>query len=134
LRRHEVRLEAIDNCQPPILLNLDKGKIQQVLLNLLNNAATASPSGAPVRLSAASANGCYILSVHDQGGGIPDEVRERVFDIFYTTKLAGHGTGIGLAICKSIVEMHGGTLSFKSEPGNTTFIVNIPAATLRSET
>lgn len=134
LRRHEVRLEAEDNCQPPIMLSIDKGKMQQVLLNLLNNAANSSPSSATVRLSASTISGIYLLSVHDQGCGIPDEVRERVFDIFYTTKQAGQGTGIGLAICKSIVEMHGGTLSFKSKSGDTTFTVSVPVSPQRSDT
>lgn len=126
LRRHDVRLTAADNCHPSMMLQLDKGKVQQVLLNLLINAAAASPPGAAVRLSASSGSGLYIITVHDQGCGIPEEVRERIFDIFYTTKQAGQGTGIGLAICKSIVEMHGGTLSFESRPGDTTFTVSIP--------
>lgn len=128
LRRHNVLLEAEDTCQPPIVLSLDKGKMQQVLLNLLNNAANSSPSSAVVRITAATANGYYLLSVHDHGCGIPEEVREHVFDIFFTTKKAGQGTGLGLAICKSIVEMHGGTLSFRSVPGNTTFTVSVPIA------
>lgn len=134
LRRHDVRLEANDSCQPPKMLSLDKGKMQQVLLNLLNNAANSSLSSAPVHLSASTVNGFYLLSVHDLGCGIPDDVRERVFDVFYTTKQAGQGTGIGLAICKSIVEMHGGTLSFKSKPGDTTFTVSVPVSPQRSDT
>jgi len=134
LRRHEVLLETEDNCQPPIMVSLDKGKMQQVLLNLLNNAANTSSPNAVVRLSASTINDFYLLSVHDQGSGIADEVREHVFDIFYTTKQAGQGTGIGLAICKNIVEMHGGTLCFESSPGDTTFTVSIPVSPQRSDT
>lgn len=134
LRKHDVRLAAVDMCQPSIMLSLDKGKIQQVLLNLLINAADASPSGASVTMSASSADGSYTLSVHDQGTGIPAQMHERIFDIFYTTKLAGQGTGIGLAICKSIVEMHGGVLSFESSPGDTSFTVSIPVSPVRGET
>lgn len=132
LRRQDIRLEVEDGCQPPIMLTLDKGKLQQVLLNLLINAANASAPGAAVRLSAATAEGCYHLSVRDRGCGIPENVRGQIFDIFYTTKLAGQGTGIGLAICKSIVEMHGGELNFASRAGDTTFTVSIPVAVERS--
>jgi len=132
LKNRKIRFFAEDLCQPPVMLHHDKGKIHQVVLNLLVNAADASPEDGEVRLTTAVVNGCYTISVHDQGGGIPGDVREQIFDIFYTTKPAGEGTGIGLAICKSIVEMHGGTLRFESEPGNTTFTVSIPVLPERS--
>jgi len=126
LKKYPVRLKADDHCQPPSLLSLDKGKIQQVILNLLINSADASPEGGEVSLTAAFEKDHYLISVRDRGAGIPDEVRPHIFDIFCTTKRAGAGTGIGLAICKSIVEMHGGELSFQSSPGDTTFTVRIP--------
>lgn len=133
LKNRQVQLIAQDLCTPPIALNLDKGKIHQVILNLLINAADASPEQGTVRLTAASESNSYLLSIQDQGCGIPDELREQIFDIFYTTKPAGDGTGIGLAICKSIVEMHGGELSFESRPGDTTFTVRIPRYPLRDD-
>lgn len=133
LKKHDVRFTAGDNCLPPSVLCLDKGKIQQVILNLLINAADASPVRGEVRLTAASENSSYILSIHDQGSGVSDEMREQIFDIFYTTKPAGEGTGIGLAICRSIVEMHGGSLHFESRPGDTTFTVSIPTSPPRGD-
>jgi len=126
LKGGKVRLVAEDRCQPPALLFLDKGKVQQVILNLLINAAYASGEQGEVGLTAACAGGFYSISVHDRGAGIPEELHAHIFDIFYTTKSAGEGTGIGLAICKSIVEMHGGELSFQSIPGATVFTVTIP--------
>jgi signal transduction histidine kinase len=108
------------------MLCLDKGKMQQVVLNLLINAADASPSQGTIRLSAFCCDRRYCIEVSDHGTGIPDELHEQIFDIFYTTKPAGEGTGIGLAICKSIVEMHGGSMEFVSNPGATTFTVSIP--------
>ncbi|MBE0504410.1 MAG: HAMP domain-containing protein [Desulfuromonadales bacterium] len=131
LKKYNVRFVAEDRCQPPTVLSLDKGKIQQVILNLLINAADASPAGGEIRLTATIEKNVYCLSVHDQGGGIPEGMRNQIFDIFYTTKAAGEGTGIGLAICKSIIEMHGGDLDFESRPGDTTFTVSIPLTPLQ---
>ena len=128
LKKYNVRFLAEDRCQPPMVLSLDKGKIQQVILNLLINAADASPAKGEIRLTATIEKGAYCLAVHDQGGGIPEGVHKQIFDIFYTTKAAGEGTGIGLAICKSIIEMHGGDLDYESRPGDTTFTVSIPLA------
>lgn len=133
LRKYQVVLKAEDLCRPPSQLQLDKGKMQQVLLNLLINAADASPPGGTVRLSASTVDDSYVLSVRDQGAGIAHEMREQVFDIFYTTKPAGEGTGMGLAICRSIVEMHCGSLFFESAPGDTTFTVTVPVAAQRGE-
>lgn len=126
MKRYPVQFVAQDNCSPSIVLRLDKGKIQQVILNLLINAADASAAGGEIRLVAACTRSTYTITVTDRGPGIPQESHSRIFDIFYTTKPAGQGTGIGLAICKSIVEMHGGKLSFESQPGATTFTVTIP--------
>lgn len=125
MKKYPVRFLAEDR-STPALLNLDKGKIQQVILNLLLNAAEASPEEGEVRLTAERREGAYIITVRDRGAGIPKEAQPQVFDIFYTTKAAGQGTGLGLAICKSIVEMHGGTIRLDSEPGATTFTVTIP--------
>jgi signal transduction histidine kinase len=105
---------------------LDKGKIQQVILNLLINASDASQSGDTVLLSAHCADQFYYIEIKDSGCGIPASDLNRIFDIFYTTKQAGEGTGIGLAICKSIIEMHGGSIQVTSRPGETVFTVVIP--------
>lgn len=126
LKKHNVRLSAKDLCQPPSELCLDKGKIQQVILNLLINAADASPSLGVIELSAFCSGGHYCIEVKDHGTGIPDSLKGSVFDIFYTTKSAGEGTGVGLAICKSIVEMHGGLIEINSREGETIFTVRIP--------
>lgn len=126
LGKHDVSLSAEDRCEPPSVLCLDKGKMQQVILNLLINAADASPPQGRIRFSAFCSEGCYCIEVRDHGAGIPDEMREHIFDLFYTTKQAGEGTGVGLAICKSIVEMHGGVIGFESRAGDTVFTVRIP--------
>ena len=129
LSKHAVRLTAQDNCLTPRTLSLDKGKMQQVILNLLINASDASQPGGTVLFSAHCTGQCYHLQVTDHGCGIPPSDLDRIFDIFYTTKRTGEGTGIGLAICKSIVEMHGGTIQVASCPGETVFTVIIPNQT-----
>lgn len=125
LKKHGVYFTATDSV-PPTLLTIDKGKMHQVVLNLLMNAAEASPRGGTVELLAYRHAGAYYLAVKDQGKGIPVEERERIFEIFHTTKPPGEGTGIGLAICKNIVEMHHGSILFESRPGETIFVVKIP--------
>lgn len=126
MKKHKTRLIAVDECRPPVVLHIDKGKMHQVALNLLVNATAASPDAGTVELRALVSDGAYLLMVTDKGVGIPDEDRERIFDIFFTTKPAGVGSGIGLAVCKSIVDLHRGTIEVASRPGETTFSVRIP--------
>jgi signal transduction histidine kinase len=102
----------------------DAGAIEQVLVNLLNNAHDA---GGEVTLRTRAFDGVVVLSVSDRGPGIPDHVASRVFDPFFTTKDVGHGTGQGLAIARAIVDRHGGTLTFRTRAGRgTTFYVRLP--------
>lgn len=126
LNKYAVRLKAEDNCHVPCPLSLDKGKMQQVILNLLINASNASQPGDTILFSAHCDGPFYHIMIRDNGHGIPKSDLSRIFDIFYTTKQAGEGTGIGLAICKSIVEMHGGSIQVASSPGETVFTVIIP--------
>ena len=125
LKKHDIQFESRD-LAAETLLSIDKGKMHQVVLNLLLNAANASPAGAVVELLAYREAASYCLAVKDQGGGVAVEHREQIFEIFFTTRAGGEGSGIGLAISKSIVEMHGGEMSFDSRPGATTFLVRIP--------
>jgi signal transduction histidine kinase len=66
----------------------------------------------------------WVLHVTNGGSGIPPEIRGRIFELFFTTK--EKGSGIGLAVSRKIVEAHGGTLGFESEPGRTVFSVRLP--------
>jgi signal transduction histidine kinase len=131
LKTQTVALRATDRCEPPLELVIDTGKLHQVILDLLLNAADASPRGGTIEFSAYLIPGQYCLAVTDQGSGIPVEAQEKIFELFYTTKPPGKGTGIGLAICRTIVDMHHGTLHVESAPGKTTFTVSIP---VKSET
>ena len=105
----------------------DRAQLQQVFLNLLNNAMDAVGEGGHVRLASRLDGGFLEVSVSDDGPGIAPEVRERIFDPFFTTKGPGQGTGLGLSISHSIMQRLGGSLTFESEPGRgATFLVRIP--------
>lgn len=110
---------------PPsdVVLNIDRGKIIQVLENLLSNAFKYSPRGGLVRVSTSLARGAYLISVEDQGIGMSREQISRAFDKFYrgdSSNAAVEGTGLGLAITKYIVEAHGGRIWLESRRGKGT--------------
>jgi two-component system, OmpR family, sensor histidine kinase KdpD len=115
---------------PPVLV--DPVRIDQVLTNLLDNARGYA-AGGPVQVVARQAGADVELRVIDHGPGIPGPERERVFDQFYRLKGGGkrpEGTGMGLAICRGIVQAHGGSLRVETTPGGgATFVLTLPAMT-----
>jgi len=119
----EVRLEGQ---RTPVIA--DERRIDQVLRNLLANAITyAGPEGHVV-ITTWKENGSGYCSVRDNGPGIPDTVRSRVFDRFFRADDArtGDGAGLGLAICRELVMAHGGRIEVASQPGTSTFTFAIP--------
>ena len=99
----------------------DGHQVQQVLLNLVINAEQAMLAAngrgtLVVRTWHDADQECIILEVNDDGPGIPEEVQPKIFDPFFTTKDVGHGVGLGLAICQSFIEQHGGSIRADS-PG-----------------
>jgi len=132
LKGRTVCFESKDRC-PPTTLLLDRDKVHQVVLNLLINAADASPDHGLIELRAEQEDGWYRLSVADQGPGVPEELREKIFDHFFSTKTPGRGSGLGLAISRNIAERHGGRLELApaEEPG-ACFYLKIPLAALVS--
>jgi PAS domain S-box-containing protein len=119
-------LERGDVC-PDLAFRFDPGQMKQVFLNLLLNAAQASESGGLVRVESGLEKGPdshWFTRVTNGGAGIPDDVKDKIFDLFFTTK--EKGSGIGLAVSKRIVEAHSGTLEFESRPGETVFTVRLP--------
>jgi two-component system nitrogen regulation sensor histidine kinase GlnL len=103
-------------------------RLEQVLLNLLVNALEAMPDGGrlalTVSLSPAQQPEWVELLVADTGPGIPDNLRERIFDPYFTTKR--EGTGMGLALCEKIIRQHDGTLDFQASEGGTVFRIRLP--------
>jgi PAS domain S-box-containing protein len=126
----DIRVE--DGDAPPVLASA--GQIEQVLVNLVTNAAKATPPGRRgdiVIRTGPGGPGMARIEVEDRGAGIAPEIRDRIFEPFFTTRRVGvgRGAGLGLAICHAIVTDHGGTITVESEVGKgSTFRVELPAA------
>jgi signal transduction histidine kinase len=133
LAKHRVRLEVKASGNPKA--RVEPAQIQQVLINLLINARQAMPQGGLVRLrvATAAAGRRVEISVSDTGVGIAPEDLRRIFEPFYSTKKAPDsagqgGTGLGLAVCRDIVEAHHGRIRAESRPGQgSTFTIILPA-------
>ncbi len=113
---------------------VDEGQISQVIQNLVLNASQAMPEGGEVNISArnfwksdSSASTPWVeILVHDQGGGISTDLKNRIFDPYFTTKK--EGSGLGLSIVHTIMSTHGGSISLESQEGcGTTFVLQLPA-------
>ena len=116
------------------LVDVEPDRIRQILVNLLTNAHDYSPEGASIRVTARAQDADVVVSVIDDGPGIPEEQLGQIFQRFTRgdaglTQRVG-GTGLGLAISKSLVELHGGTIEVDSSPGaGSSFSFRLPAAT-----
>lgn len=110
LKRHRIEVDVPSELQP---VNVDPSAIAEVIFSLVDNAAKYSPHYSLIRLSATAKNGSEIVTVEDEGSGIPASMREQVFDKFFRaeTKHGKPGFGMGLTIARTIVEAHGGTIA-----------------------
>ncbi len=107
---------------------LDEDGLRRALRNLVQNALEAMPEGGALRVSTAREEGAALVQVADTGVGVPEEIRERIFEPFVTARKKG-GTGLGLAIVKKVVDDHGGTIVVsKPEGGGTAFVLRLPLA------
>jgi two-component system sensor histidine kinase KdpD len=109
---------------------MDIAHIKEVMVHLLENAAKYSPAGAPIRITAEAKDDTLDISIADRGPGIDDFEQSLVFEKFYrgrNQRVQVHGTGMGLAICKAIVEAHGGRLGVTSQLGHgSVFYFSLP--------
>lgn len=111
---------------PPV--KVDKVHIQQILVNLIMNAAQAMPDGGLIRITTGEEGNHVFISVTDNGIGIKKEMMDKIFEPFFTTKEKGEGTGLGLSLCKRLIEANRGKIEVESEEGRgSTFRVLIPA-------
>lgn len=127
--------------EPPLMVMLDQPMIEQVLINLANNARDAMPKGGSLDISVVffkndgtltgleiGRRGDYaLLTVADTGEGISGTAQQRIFEPFFTTKGLGNGAGLGLSIVYGIIRQHDGVINVHSEPGiGTTFRIYLP--------
>ncbi len=120
LARHVVRINAPDSLPP---INIDLRRIEEVLSQLLDNAAKYSPAGTTITITAETQGQTLVTSVADQGSGIDGVDQGMVFDKFFRgrgQRQSVKGTGMGLAIAKAIIEEHGGTIGLTSQLGHGT--------------
>ena len=109
------------------------GELNQVFMNILANAIQAIPDKGSIFIATAKVGGQAVVSIADNGTGMPDEVMKKIFDPFFTTKAVGLGTGLGLSISYGIVEKHQGTLTVESElKRGTRFTITIPLRLIKA--
>ena len=104
------------------------GELNQIWANLIDNALDAIPDGGHVQVVAARDRDRVVVRVIDNGSGIPADIRDRVFDPFFSTKPVGKGTGLGLDIVRRLVRHNEGDIELQSQPGHTEFRVVLPVA------
>ncbi len=137
----------LDLSEEPFMVNLDAAQIQQVLLNLTTNARDAMKTGGTLTVSSSReqrtlpdavdnpvAKQCAVLTFHDTGAGMTEDVLPHIFEPFFTTKDVGKGTGLGLSVVYGIVQQHGGVIDVRSTPGQgTTISIALPLSDMRPE-
>jgi signal transduction histidine kinase len=116
----------------PLYVNVDLDLIKQALLNVVLNGIQAMPNGGTLSVAAGRNEDTIVAEIHDQGAGIPVEIRDKVFNLYFTTKKSG--SGIGLARTYRIMQLHHGSIEFDSVEGEgTTFRLRFPPVSTRQE-
>jgi signal transduction histidine kinase len=111
-----------------VAVRIDRDLLKQAMLNIVVNAMQAMPDGGELRFDSIAGEEFAEIRISDTGAGIPPELRDKIFRLYFTTKK--EGSGIGLAMTFRIVQLHDGTIDFTSEPGKgTTFSIRLPIAT-----
>jgi len=124
LSTHNVTLES-QVPSKPLIVNIDADLLKQAALNVIQNGAQAMPEGGTLRVVLEEQRKHALLRISDEGSGIPDDIREKIFDLYFTTKAGG--SGIGLAMTYRIVQLHYGSIEVQSNPGRgTEFLLRIP--------
>lgn len=121
------RIEVIKHYGDIPAINCYPGQLNQVFINILNNASQAIEGTGSITIETGVKNGNIDISICDSGPGIPDDIKEKIFEPFFTTKDVGQGTGLGLSISFGIVEKHKGKIKVNSKNGKgSEFIISLP--------
>jgi len=132
LKYQEIEI-VMNLTEGPLLMESDKQLLEQILVNLMSNAIYAvrekKKKEGRIQIETERDESTIEIRISDNGVGISEENQKRIYDLFFTTKPRGKGTGLGLPICRNIISKLGGSLSFKSEAGKgTTFFIKLPAS------
>jgi signal transduction histidine kinase len=128
--RHRLRDVEVETRLPDDLPEIEAyaSELNQVWTNIIDNAVDAMDGSGTLLVSAeAQEEGGVVVRICDSGPGIPDAVRARLFEPFYTTKEPGRGTGLGLHISHNVIARHGGRIEVETQPGRTCFVVSLRA-------
>jgi len=113
--------------QKPLVVNIDADLIKQAALNVIQNGAQSMPQGGKLTVTVEEQRKFAVVRIADEGQGIPDDIREKIFDLYFTTKTGG--SGIGLAMTYRIIQLHYGSIEVQSKQGlGTEFQLRIPLA------
>ncbi|HEY6306781.1 MAG TPA: ATP-binding protein [Candidatus Angelobacter sp.] len=124
--QHKVRIERQAG-KDPLAVRMDADLVKQALLNIVLNGVQAMPEGGTLRVAIRREGDGALITVRDQGAGIPEDIRDKVFNLYFTTKKGG--SGIGLAMAYRVVQLHHGSVEFTSVAGHgTTFYLRFPLA------
>ena len=129
-RKHD-EYTIVTKCEELILVRMDVQLIIQVLVNLIDNAIKYTPKGSTITISAKIKSDKIEVSIADNGQGISNEAKDKLFEMFYTANStvadSRRGIGIGLSLCKSIIMAHGGEIKVRdNKPQGTVFIFTLP--------
>lgn len=129
LFHHKMRhgVELVRKFEPGIEVVGDTHRLNQVWMNLIHNALQSMEFHGTLTVTLHRSGAAVQVHVEDTGPGIPEAIQGRIFEPYFTTKKQGEGLGLGLDLCRKIVQEHQGTLDFESRPGATRFTVTLPA-------
>jgi signal transduction histidine kinase len=122
LSGHPIRIES-----EPMLVDVDRAKVERIVENLLNNVARHTPAGTAVQVLVTERDKGVVVVVEDEGPGVPDDVKDEIFEPFRQGAGARGGVGIGLSLVQRFAELHGGTARVEDRPGGgARFVVTLP--------
>jgi two-component system NtrC family sensor kinase len=126
MKESNIKVEtSFDDEIPEVMASTNQ--MRQVMLNILKNAKEAMPKGGTLGVRTTKEDKHVLIHVQDTGVGIPEEMRDKIFEAFFTTKQKVKGVGLGLSVCYGIIKDHGGEIKVESEEGKgTTFMIRLP--------
>jgi two-component system NtrC family sensor kinase len=126
MRESTIQVETFFDPDIPEIM-ASTNQMRQVMLNIIKNAKEAMPKGGTLSVRTTRGEGKVLIHIRDTGIGIPEEIRDKIFEAFFTTKQKVKGVGLGLSVCYGIIKDHGGEIKVESEEGKgTTFMISLP--------